>query len=164
MRLINDQRHAVSCGPVAISNALKWLGISPNAYDLIHAHCMNHKYKPWAGGMPHDGLSAALRGLSVKFQHVVHPTVSDIEQILDQGKCCILGYRYWRNRECRGHYLFITGHSQKRFKISNGHFATYRGKKTDRIVKEKDVFRRCFHQSKQSHNLYPSIWVFSKEL
>lgn len=161
MRYIEDQRHIASCGPVAISNAMKWAGISPNAYDIIHSVCGAYGYKLWCG-MSHYWLTRVLKLVGLRFTKQCHPTVRDIERCLDNGGVCILGYRYWRWREAREHYIFIHGHTSKYLKISNGHFKT-RGKKKLKIKENrKDVFRKLFEQSRRTSD-YPGAWFIERD-
>jgi len=162
VRFINNQRRLASCGPTAIANLMKWLGYSPNSHDLLYKHCFSFNYKQHHG-MVFRSIEKVLRGLNIPYNRRMNCTVKSIEKVLDEGSACILAYRYWHDHKRKEHYAFIHGHTSKRFKICNAHYATY----DDRTyyncqTRSKDAFRKIFDQSKRDCVMYPTIWVFSK--
>lgn len=147
-KYINKQQHKLSCGPVAILNAIKWLrwkGISyREMFPLFYGLGFNHEH-----GQTNWWFSRALNLLNIKHKFKQNITMTDIENALDAGHAVVVNYAWSLN--CR-HYFFVTGHTNKKLVTWNS------------WKKHKDFFRRHFKNSKRRDNGrdYPKMWIIYK--
>ena len=143
-RYINKQQHATSCGPVAVLNALKWLGRKVS-YREMFPFFEELGYDPdW--GQTHWWFSRSLSAFKIKYKRFSNITVSDMERELDRGNTIILNYAWDPNNR---HYFFITGHTDKKFTVWNQSRST------------KKYFRKQFRNGRRRDNGldHPKMWV-----
>lgn len=114
-RFINQQRHKASCGPVAITNLLKWFGIQ-TSYDIVLRFCMGIRaYDPKLGMWPFQ-MKYLLRTLQIKFKVRRRASLEDIDKILEKDGSIILIYLTKRKTS---HAVFIDSKKDDFYRIWN---------------------------------------------
>jgi hypothetical protein len=111
------QRDEYSCGPIAIINALKWLGYAFTGADLpkLRRWCQTDKYL----GTPTKSMTATLAKLGIKSTLKYRITFSELNMYLKQGKCVIIGsYGFGKNKD-DGHWYFVPEKSGDGFRVIN---------------------------------------------
>lgn len=112
--MINKQQHKTTCGPVAVVNALRWMGYC-NTYDEIVEFFKEHfgfEHNPpprRSRGVSCCKLRRGLQKLRIKHRLIQKANLSDITRALDDGKAVILRFQ-WNRRF--GHYVFIDKHTK----------------------------------------------------
>lgn len=111
--MINRQKHQTTCGIVAATNALKWHGI-----DVSYQKMLDHAKRKF--GFNHKGVNfkvvlKMVQASGVKTKLDFEPTFKSIEQEIDKGHSVILLYRWSNGEISRGHFVFITGYTDKFF-------------------------------------------------
>lgn len=125
MRYINKQSYPTCCGPVAVLNALKWLGnsVSWRKYEDIFPFLGWQKYCKEDKGCNLHSIHKMLRFFEVNYRyipHTKHVIIWDIERELDKGNGVILNYRWYNKNGNEGnHYVFIDQHTPTRFRSKN---------------------------------------------
>ena len=118
MRYITRQPHNMSCGPVAVINALKWLGYSATYRDHINSFEWSYK-----NGIRHSKITKSLREYGVKFKIKENPTVSNIEKALDNGRSVMLSWCWYSNsngkKKSGRHCVFIDKHTSTQIMSKN---------------------------------------------
>lgn len=151
MRYVNIQPHKSSCGPVAIINALKWLGCSTSYRKMLPFFNWNTEE-----GMHFDEMTQDLRKLGLRFKVVDYPTIKDMERELDKGRALVYAYYWFEKFERSGHYVFVDRHTPKMFSVKNN----------------SDVGRAFLSKSKVTTyarkcaligGVYPKMWVIISE-
>lgn len=116
--MINKQQHKTTCGPVAIVNALRWMGYC-NTYDEMVEFAKEHldfKHRGFKHprekqfGVCYSQLQLGLKTLGIKHKLIRKATLSDVTKALNEGKAVILRFQW--NRKY-GHYVFIDKHTKK---------------------------------------------------
>ncbi len=125
MRYINVQQHASSCGPIAIINALKYIGRTASYKSEMEYFKSIKEFD--SHGMWPDALSRVLIKRSIKHKYYVIESVLDMEKILDKGNPIILNCLITTEK---AHYIFIISHSPHIFRAYNIEENTSLWKKT----------------------------------
>jgi len=100
------QRDEYSCGPVAIVNAMKWLGFHTTAADLprLKEECYT---EVGSGTWPPDLNRAICRNIS-RARWIKSPTLPQLDHYLSLGRAAILGYSYLQDDDVEdAHYALI---------------------------------------------------------
>ena len=103
MRYINIQKHKSSCGPIAVINAIKWLGgkLSYKYLDMFEAFGWTKK------GMDTKQMMLILDTFGVEYQVIFNPSTRFIENSLSKGNAAILMFRWFLpNKNC-DHATFV---------------------------------------------------------
>lgn len=112
------QQDYVSCGPVAIINAMKWKGIRATREShlkKIKKECRCDRY----GTYPED-MAKVLKKYIPSAEHIYEPSIRLLDNILDLGLAAIIGYSYLRNDKVEeAHYVFCIGRTEKYYKLVN---------------------------------------------
>ena len=118
MRYINKQKHNTTCGPVALANALKWLGYSCSYNSIVKD--MKDDCDPYSG-MTNSELSKIFDDYSInhRYQKWTKDATKAIERCLDRGNAVILNYTWFSKTDSQRHYIFIDGHLRYRFNSYN---------------------------------------------
>jgi len=153
-RYIEKQPHKASCGPVAVINALKWLG-KPATYRTHLKKCKKLGYPTNPAGTSRRLLSRFLRYFKIKYKRVTRPTLNDITKELDKGNAIILLYRTYSESGSWGHYTFINGYNDWGFKSKNALVPKFRP-----II--ADFFRWSKRAKTDGWNKVPTMWVIYK--
>ena len=154
-RFITKQQHNDTCGPVAIINALKWLGYSAVYRDMVEDF---RKLGCDEGTSCYD-LRRMLNAYGVKYKLHKRSSVKDIERILDRGNAAIVGYDWVHEESRSGHYIFIDFHLEKWFNAYN-----YKsGFETGMLRKDTlDAYfyatRKYRKDAKNSQKWMPVVW------
>lgn len=109
------QKDDYSCGPVALINAIKWLGYNYPYKDnifFIKKLCDCKKEEDWSGTHYYD-LSKALKKLKIKNKFNENPKISEIIEHIENEGSLILRELYKENKEWCGHYFFIYGYDSQ---------------------------------------------------
>jgi len=118
-RYITEQPHRMSCGSIAIMNALKWLGYSApyreTMKDLEKAGYEPKKSK-WACDM-----KAILKAYGIKFKFHENVTVNKMKKIVNKGNALIFAYDWVTTTRHGTHYIFIDFYTD----FAGGHFNAY---------------------------------------
>ena len=152
MRYIRHQPHGMSCGPVAVLNALKWLGYSASYRD----HIFNFEWD-FKNGTRHNSITQSLREYGVKFKIKSNPTAADIERILDNGRSVVLSWAWYEGGRSARHCIFIDGHTLTIFLSKN----TWSNKSTKKDLMPKKTLNKYFRIGKR-HDVKPKIWEIIK--
>ena len=142
MRYVNKQQHKASCGPVAVINALKWLGCSVNYRDSLDIFKVLG-YHENGGGTWKSGVINMLRFFKIRFEFKDRIKVRDIEKAIDDGYSVVLSYRWYENNKYGNHLVFIDKYTDKLIKSKNERFngGDYGAKKSE--------YKRWFARSKK---------------
>lgn len=108
------QRDHYSCGPVAIMNVLKWVGVRFNYRDRIKAFQEACSCIP-TRGTNHSSFDRALRQIvgllpvDVRVRRVHRPKLSQMEEHLRSGGIVVLNYRWEAEEEgFSRHFMLLT--------------------------------------------------------
>lgn len=117
--MINRQQHTFTCGPVAILNALEWLGVKPFKYKEFVKMVVDIELG--IAGMWFRDLLIILRFLGVKHRALRNPVTADIERELEAGNSVIFLFRWvdTGKNEDGGHYIFIDAQTDTKFRAWN---------------------------------------------
>lgn len=106
------QNDESSCGPVALINTLKWLGLEVSYKSFIHiarhlckwedARCRD------GGGTEDENLQKALDYFNINYKVATQPSLKRLNNHLDSGGAAIIGY--------------FNIYSVPGFKMKSGHF------------------------------------------
>jgi len=106
MRYINLQPHATTCGPIAVMNLLKDLGMKISYKKYIELFYTLGCGKRDMGTSPHD-LANMLKLFGIKYKYSIKNNVRDVERKLKSGKVLIMSYRWYENGKSSGHFIFV---------------------------------------------------------
>ena len=114
-KFINEQRHKAACGPIAIANAIKWLGVE-TSYRKVLDFCIEVRAYHRHIGMYSYQMRYVLRTLQVPFKVRRKMTVEGLDKIIDGGGAVILAYQSQTKAKDGtisegGHVVFINGRS-----------------------------------------------------
>ena len=151
MRFINKQQHTTSCGPVAVINAIKWLGISIPYRKYINMFKMLYWSTGGQRGQYPKYISSGLKLFGVKYKKLYHPTIKDIEEAIDRGSGVILQYKWYHKGNIGGHYVFIDHHTPTRFRA-------YNARKDGTPVEDKKYLKKWMTRSKKEGSYRPQMW------
>ena len=122
--MIDKQQHKLTCGPVAIKNALTFTGVRSSYMEILNFSKEFLEYK-LSEGMRSHIVSRGLKLLGIP--HVVkrNVTFDSIRRELKQGHGVILLYKWVRKystgeKRYGGHYVFIDKEVKKSFRAWNG--------------------------------------------
>lgn len=104
-RFINTQRHIASCGPIAIANAIKWLGTETSYTSVLDFCTAIRAYSPQYGMFPFQ-LDYALKTLKIDYSKHCKFTSRDLDRTLKKGKAVIL---IFDTISAGSHATFING-------------------------------------------------------
>jgi hypothetical protein len=110
----------ISCGPVAIINAMKWRGMKVSRrshFKKLKRKCKcNHR----DGGTYKHDLTRALRNYLSNVKCKVQESINTLDRHLDSGGAVIIAYDYIRNDDVReGHYVFCIGKTKHYYTLVN---------------------------------------------
>lgn len=158
--------HPTACGPVAVLNALKWLGcnVSWNEYQDIFPFLGWQKFFKEDNGTCISGIKKMLKFFNIKHQHISYNNkvkIKDLEKTLDAGHAIILNYR-WYNKDgtSGGHYVFIDRHTPTRFMSKNDYISgSAKGRPKKRLRKE---FQKVRKELKNKKWKKPNFFIIYK--
>lgn len=136
------QRDRVNCGPVLITNILKWAGndytwkIEKPELVRLCGTSNNRLYFGCGQGRMQDVLQYASKHVPRKVQVTArgHPTLALIDKALHTGTAAISYYRDGPKAEFLiGHYFLCTEQTPQFYTVIN----LYKGKTTSRISRKK---------------------------
>lgn len=113
------QQDYVSCGPIAIINAMKWRGLS--ASRRSHLKKIKAKCNCFGryGTHPRD-MHRVLRSYIGDAEHIEEPKIKLLNDILDLGLSTIIGYSYKRkDKKEEAHYTFCIGRTDHYYILVN---------------------------------------------
>jgi hypothetical protein len=116
-RYIKQQQHSTSCGPVAVLNALKWLGYSAPYRENIDTF-KSLGWNPEVGSYSGD-MNKYLKHFDIKYKLHKKPTVAKMKKILKNGNAIIFAYDRVTEYTAAGHVIFIDFHSIGYFNAYN---------------------------------------------
>jgi hypothetical protein len=103
------QRDATSCGPVALINVLKWMGMSVSySFIDIARHMCNWDRE---NGTYRSGMFSALQKFQINFYPVYNPTTSQIDEHIDNKGIVVI--------DDREHYSLCIGHTKHFYRVVN---------------------------------------------
>ncbi|MFA5024169.1 MAG: C39 family peptidase [Patescibacteria group bacterium] len=108
------QRDEYSCGPVAIVNALKFIGINATHDSVCYVSMLCNCCRE-TGTEPED-IERAFKALEVKFKRKIFPTLKEIDDHIDNGGALLLDY-FWSPED--GHYTLCIGRTPKYYVFVN---------------------------------------------
>lgn len=119
------QNDDYSCGPIAIINALKWIGRKASYGSLKRiqkaCHCDEDGSSEW-------NLLRCLRKMGIDVRILHNPRAMDLDLLLEQGKSMIVSYYfknngYWNGHKgyLDGHYVFVSRKTKRRYVVHNDH-------------------------------------------
>jgi hypothetical protein len=158
-KFINKQQHSYTCGPVAVLNALKWLGYGKTTsyretllWFYQFGLCSEIGMKP-------KQLSKSLKALKIPYKRKSYASIQDIEKALDDGKTVVANYMWYYRGRCGKHYVFIDRHTDKSFRAWN---YTSTGTAPWLTKKKLAQWFRCnkrFLNKQEPEERKPVIWV-----
>ena len=114
--MINRQQHRNSCGPTALLNTIKWLGVYKHVtYKDVMYVCHNSDRYNSKTGMVRSNLRSMLKDIRIKHHVIRRVTFKDIDYELDRGNAVILQYHH----DTGGHYIFIDKYTDKFYRAWN---------------------------------------------
>lgn len=150
MRYCNTQTKSYTCAPIAVLNALKWVGYNKTIKDLPHLISLLRCNK---FGTFHTDITRTLKKYSsVHFSFNEYKKLNIeyiIEHCLDGGSV-ILSFLY-KKQNTYGHVVFISGYKNKKFCIHN--FSSYKEithKALDKLIKNTIC-------------QYPHLWLIKRK-
>jgi hypothetical protein len=157
-RFINQQQHSTSCGPVALLNVRKWLGLKHTAYreNLYH-------FEQWGydeDGMWAKDLSRALRAMKIKYRRTSHASIDVLQDILRRGNAAIVCYAHHRDGEEYGHYVFVDKETPRTFRAWNWTSKLKSPYMSKRLLSRWFRFSKFY--SKRNESRHPIIWEIYK--
>ena len=154
-----SQHDQYSCGPVALMNILRWIGLDIHYRNEIEwfqeiTHCREDGILM---GTTFGDMTRALKKFKnlLTYHYLKHPKMLDLILNLALGRVVILSYRIQPKckRAIPGHYIVIIEKKGEKYLCLN----TFNGK-AKRWIPEKEV-ERFFEISRQ----YPVMWVINKK-
>lgn len=135
------QRDKYSCGPVAVMNVLKWVGVEFNYQERIDVMRRVCECRP-PNGTKHAAFDRALRitaellPVDLRVRLVYKPKLGQIEEHLRAGGIIVLNYRWRRGGEGARHFMLVTKISDtgRSFLVVNDHRS---GRAARRITRTK---------------------------
>ena len=117
--MINRQQHKLSCGAVAVHNALEWSGFD-TSYEEVLGLFKELKLDPLKGQWPYH-LSKVLKGQKVENYSILAPTLKDIDKVIDSGDSIIFNYSWYDEDSKRmgAHFVFIDAIKGQRVRAWN---------------------------------------------
>jgi len=171
-KYINRQVIKNACGPIAIVNALLWMGcLDPQERQ---PRDWLEQLMPWFkqmgfrfSGIDDHFIHAVLARFKVNFTSKLVRSSREIEVLLGKNRSVLLSY-YWANmpnrpvRKGSGHLIFIDGHEGQFFNAYNvnGNGAEYKGK-LDRYLANIIGKVWCLERSVSKNeldNMHNRIW------
>lgn len=156
------QRDLISCGPLAILNALKWAGIRATVgrdyKRLRRLTGVTASYGTTSFDM--DRVLFKTRGLMVR--RARKNTMRELQKHLEKGGAVVaVCHSHFRPKFGKeGHALFIIGmtRSKKSFKVVNG----YQGRTN--MLMRRSIFVDNMRESHEYNWHVPRFWLISKKL
>jgi len=105
------QQDEYSCGPHAIINAMKWLGMPATAADLprLKEEC----HTTVGGGTWPKDLNIAIRKNIPRVRWIIGPSLPQLDHYLSQGRAVILGYSYQQDDGVEdAHFTLVIGNER----------------------------------------------------
>lgn len=115
--MINRQPHKMSCGPVAVYNALEWSGFD-TSYEEVFELFREIGKDPLSGSWQYH-LSVVLRNQGIEHYGMYAPTFKDIEDILKAGDSIIFSYSWEDGNRIGAHFVFIDKMTDKMLRVWN---------------------------------------------
>lgn len=109
-----SQRDSYSCGPIAIINTLKFLGINITykALPYIRMLC-NCKINY---GTDEEDIENVLKMFGIRFKGIHHPTLKEIDKHIECGGAILLNYSFGIDI---GHYTLCIGRNKTNYFLVN---------------------------------------------
>ena len=138
------QRDEYSCGPVAIINILKWLGVNAT-YKWLPA--VQNLCRCDIDGTSTADIESALKRLCIKYKKRMSPSLKKIDDHLNRNGIALVEYYYAQDE---GHFALCIKKTKKQYTLVND-------------VKEitvSRIYRKGFIKLIRSHrvNEAPLIW------
>jgi len=154
---IKKQQHKLSCGPVAIMNALKWLGESVSyKKDLKLFEQIGYTIKH--GWWRHE-LRRGLNYFNIKHKLYKQPTLQDMKNILKRGNSIILAYDWFAENSDGGHYIFMDSYNGKYFQAYNvSKKGKEKGKINDMYMKQTFYMSRLDRKNNKKGRKCAEVW------
>jgi len=154
-----SQENNIDCGPVAIYNALVWLGRNPTKKRLKHIktrlRCSPTKIK----GTNPDYLDWSIYDNDINLGKVIgSPTLSKINTCLNRNSSLIILIRHKRGG---GHYMFIPSKTKFGYHIVNRNYRRYATKSWITRNKLLGLLQIC--QSKPWESCDSCMWEILKD-
>ncbi len=128
------QRDNFRCGPYAIVNLLKWMGVNATT-KTVHLFCVLMKTNQ--KGTRRSDMTKALSCFKsmIKFKHKTRPTAQDLRDHVSKGGSAIVLNRWWDMKLGPvGHYFLVDRCTDKGFNCVN-----YATGKTERFLSYKTM-------------------------
>lgn len=119
------QKDYTSCGPIALINILKWIGVNVTYNNFIEmarglcGHEPGHE-----GGTRDHGMMIAFRKLRISYSRRKNPTLAQIDFHLDSGDIILLDYTMGMNKRrvssLEKHFVLIIERTPKMYTVVNG--------------------------------------------
>ena len=118
MKFLN-QYDKYSCAPIAIMNALRWLGFNHNNLEWFRGLC-NTKETGDAIGTHINDIDKAIKTLGLQSAHKINPSINYIDRALNKNHAVIITYygKSVRGPEF-GHVILCTGRMGPHYKVIN---------------------------------------------
>lgn len=165
MRYI-QQRDRVSCGPVSITNALKWAGLDATGRDslpFLKFACrtvdLENPTDFESQGTDDWDFDRVLRYVgkgTFKVRRKKFPSLRDIEKHIETGGAVAFSYHWEDGAEGEDHYSFISGMERGFFCCVNDHSSPNSATVNLRSV---DTLRKWLKR----HNDCPVAWFLTME-
>ncbi|MFA5024119.1 MAG: C39 family peptidase [Patescibacteria group bacterium] len=147
------QRDEYSCGPIAILNAMKWLGKPVTYKDLARLKdicCCRSPNGTWP-----KVISVVLKILKIKYLYKAKPSIKEIDKHLDDGGSILLVHYY---NITRGHYVLCIGKTEKYYTLIND------GMNNTITRCHKNTMKKMLHTKHKTLRQYgPCCWFIFKE-
>ena len=150
-RYINRQQHHYSCGPTAVMNALKWLGVKVK-YRCDINNFLDYEYKH-SEGMYNTGVKKAFKDYGYDIKRKVYVTIPLLKEELLKGNAIVLNY----NHRIGGHYLFI-----KSYNANENRFEVHNDSRLDASMGDPNKLSEDFKRAKK-RNDPPEMWIIPKK-
>lgn len=160
-KFIKQKPNTGACGPVALYNALIWLGKKPDI-DKIYKEVRCDRYM----GTSIRQMNIYLKKYKIKFQYKRHANMNHVIKALQKGHGVIYLYRV---PDVYGHYVFMYELHKKYVMVANEIYAA------QGLVLKKEGATQLVsmrHYAKCASNanilkvhykiIYPQIWIIKK--
>jgi len=158
-RFITEQQHASSCGPVAIINALKWLGYSVSYREELPTFTK----LGYDDGTNCYDLRRMLNAYQIKYKLYKQSSIKKLEQILNRGNTAIVCYDWVGPEDRGGHYIFIDSDLKHSFGAYNYQIGIETGAlRKDTLDAYFYTTKKRFRNAKTSSKWKPAVWEIIK--
>lgn len=147
-----------NCGPLAIMNALCYMGEPVKRNSKIYEKIKEWlQYDPLTGTSPHT-IVVGLRGVGFTTRIIWAPTIKQLEKEINKGNFFVFNYPHLRKDPYGWHIALIIGQTKKSFLAVND---GYKRRRNVQYISKK-YYKRHFSDEYTGRNYHVRAFVVSK--